>query len=203
MPRVSGTLLGPRQAILTDTRCLIDSFDRGEHSLAPGLNILCVAAACTCQFPNLSDVLTSVSMGLGNDVEVALSIAQQPSLHFFSPVHILGSSRKPCPSSPTLLPGLEGAENLSQDAVAAIKPPTPLSLLPKPLPPGIQKVNPSPYLVARWSEGSFPPLVTRWSRLSLKMHTEGMRNSKRDRCRVQRALRAVGSSDATLLVHAG
>lgn len=130
MPRVSGTLLGPRQAILTDTRCLIDSLDRGEHSLAPGLNILCVAAACTCRFPNLSDMLTSVSMGLGNVVEVALSIAQQPSLHFFSPVHILGSPRNPCPSSPALLPGLEGAENLSQDAVAAIKPPTPLSSLP-------------------------------------------------------------------------
>lgn len=76
-----------------------------------------------------------------------------------------------------MITGLEDAENLPQDAATSVKPPTPLSLLPQPLPPGIQKVNPSSYLVARWSEGSFPPLVTRWSRLSLKMHTEGMRNS--------------------------
>lgn len=82
MPRVSQTLLEPCQAILTDTRCLIDSPDHCEQHLAPGLNILCVAAACTCQFPNLSDVLTSVSMELGNGLEVALSPAQQPSLHF-------------------------------------------------------------------------------------------------------------------------
>ena len=118
MPRVSGTPLGPRQAVRTDTRCLIDSLDRGEQRLAPGLNILCVAAACACQFPNLSDMLTSVSMGVGSGVEVALSPAQQPSLHFFSPVRILGSSRSPCPSSPALLPSLEGAENLPKDAVA-------------------------------------------------------------------------------------
>lgn len=120
-------------------------------------------------------------MGLGDGVQVVLPTGQHPSLHFFSPVHILGSHRNPCPSSPALLPGLEDAEKPPRDAVASVKPLIPLSLAPQPLPSGIQKVKPSSYLVARWSGGSFPPLVTRWSGLSLKAHTEGMRSTKRSR----------------------
>lgn len=203
MSRVSGTPLGPHQATLADTRCLIDSLDQSHWHLSPGLNILCDAAACTCQFPNLSDVLTSVSMGLGNGMEFSLSPTQQPSFHFFSPVHILGCPRNPCPSSPVLLLSLEGGENLPQDTVASVKPHTPLFPLPQPLPPRIQKVKQTSYLITRWSEGSFPPLVTRWSRLSLKMHTDGVKNSKQDRNRVQRALRATGSRDAAPMAHAG
>lgn len=98
MAALSGAPLGPHQTILTATRCLVDSIDQGEQCLDPGLNISCIVTACTCQFPNLSDLLTSVSMGLVKGVEVALSPAWQPNLHFFSPVHILSSPRNPHPS---------------------------------------------------------------------------------------------------------
>lgn len=72
--------LGPHQNILTDTRCVTDTPEGSEQFLAPGLNILCVAASCTRQFPVLSDVL----VGLGNGVQVVLPTAQQLSPFFWS-----------------------------------------------------------------------------------------------------------------------
>jgi len=87
-----------------------------------------------------------------------------------------GAPKNHCPSALALLPGLEQGKTLLQDAVASVEPLSTASLPAHALPHAIQKVNPKSYLVSRWSKRSFPPLVTRWSRLSLKTHTEDMRN---------------------------